>query len=397
MKRKNKPFSTIIALVLVVALNLAGMGFASYQLFSHEVELDVTEARPQGASVARAESEIQNSEALGQGDSSAPVLHVADEDVAVRRSAGVGSFPEFEFYAFMNAIDFERILRVGMGDLTRFYRAGVLRIPSETAQRLEPVAGLRVTPEHEREDDATEGQQGEHVGGLTFPALDANRGYRDGNDDMEANAGEDAPNEGISGLAYEYFPPDYEQTPLDNEVAYDEDEDEDYEQGENDDASPEDSEDNEAQGGHDDEDEDTPEAAENGGADEENPDDDSYDYPDNKDVTPAEDEDEDDFAADGAGQGDEQPESPEDDDEDGQGSGEQAPNEDEQDEDAEDGAGSTDDDNEPFGDSATPPSTTNPQTSDDFALLGLIFTSIGFLSSSLILTVVIFERKARGR
>jgi len=304
----------------------------------------------------------------------------------------------FDFHGFQMAMDMRTngVQWTNNNVMNRFHRVGTWRIPTGEVSRIDPTVGLRVEPELEREDLPRFGQEHTAQPAMTFEALTAERP-----NPAEAHAPEilderdDRDTVDSPELAEEYFPPDYEHTPHETQMIIDEDEVNEPHQGDGDEDAPEDSENAEAAGSASATDGDDGGSASgggaggqpsgNGGGDGNEPAD--VDGDNDEDGQDAQDADED------AASGDE-----DEDEEDGQGQGDADDDNDSEDENDDETDESDEDEDEQPAPQRANVVTQNPQTGDNnLALLGLAVSSVGFVSSSLILFIVVLERKARGK
>ena len=419
-RRKNKPVTTLIALVLIIALNLAGMGVASYRLvLASEPSLDFERVvRPQS---------IPQIPAIPTTHSQPYTQQSNEQQTTTPRITTSNN----QINTFMNRIGFEDLIQFanfvsaqasgangstissGSGNMLRFYRAGVLRIPEGEATRLDPVAGGQSQPSRDSHDDSAIGQNNPAQDDFENTVAHAHELDHNENDITDESPEQSEPREGaMPDYNYDYNPPEYDITELENEVIYSEDTENDYDKGElamsyseniDDDQiticnesdegimpeSPQ-----EPGGGADGMDDESPEAGasnnEGYGADLDTQNEEgTADDPAPESSESAEENDD----AGGAGAG-----NPQDDDANASSaSGNEAAEEAN-----EQAAAPANEDSQnqpqpprnivPRTNSGTP----NPQTSDDFAFIGLAVSSVGFLSSSLILLVIMFERRVKG-
>ncbi|MCL2170074.1 MAG: hypothetical protein FWB74_08640, partial [Defluviitaleaceae bacterium] len=285
------------------------------------------------------------------------------------------------------------ILRTGTGSLTRFLRAGIWRIPTGDIERLDPRAGVGVAPAASRED-------AEALGATPLNQADANPHEPEAGYAPEAHAGQvpemygdtDSPYlEGEQTLGYDYAPPEVEYTAEENITIIDENEAGEPSLGENPEDTSENQDDEEPNNNDSEGQDDNPSQEDDQPA----PADYTPESPDAADANDDEENGDSESADQGADEG--TPEQGDEDDQpaqigDDEDEADENNNEDEQDGEA---ADNDDDDTTPLPPHAAHPSTQNPLTGDNFAVLGLAFSTLGFITSSLILVITIFERKAK--
>jgi len=401
MKRKSKPFTTLVAVILILALNLAGIGFSSYQLLS----ASSLEPRPFASDAADAHVSVVRNNAT-QAAALAQPLQLYVFEAQEYRPLIIPS----ENHFFDNLFNFPFTGMASTGSIfdARFMRAGIWRIPLGDISRITPVPGIVVSPSFERHDA--------YIDGLALPPQSNNPYTPTTPEASEAVSGilptvadetRHPAIEGVQTLNYEDAEHDYTASDEENDLSINQEESDSWTEGENAEANPENLEDS------------TPATAQpnEGEDDSKNPyssgeatsGDADNSSPNGGNPYPLSDDDNNDYAPESASADDDYlPESADeaeqiDQDSDGQGFDANEDNEDSQ----EDGRGSagTANSNDSDGDnnnenlyrlSPAQPSTQNPQTGDNFAILGLAFSSIGFISSSLILAVIVVERKARG-